>query len=119
MFHYMRGLATVAAIIFSCDSGLAAPEEELKSANSVMRGCRQYSESTETSVEMGWCVGSIEMLRAVGPYLQFSICVPPLATSRQIVRVVVQYIDSQPARLNEDFRFLAAEALRSAWPCKR
>jgi Rap1a immunity proteins len=119
MSKYIHGLAMAAAIISGCDSSFAAPGEELKSANGVMSGCRQYSESTEKSVEMGWCIGSIEMLRAVGPYLQFSICVPPLATARQVVRVVVQYVDSQPARLNEDFRFLAAEALRATWPCKR
>jgi hypothetical protein len=32
---------------------------------------------------------------------------------------VVQYIDSQPARLQEDFVLLATEALRKIWPCKR
>jgi len=122
MFQYMRSFALVAAIILlvvNCGSTFATPEEDSRSANIVMRGCRQYSETTETSVEVGWCVGSIEMLRAVGPYLQFPICVPPLATARQVVRVVVQYIDSRPARLHEDFRSLTIEALRSEWPCKR
>jgi len=119
IFQIVRGFALVSAIILNCGSSFAAPEEELRSANIVMRGCRQYSETTETSVEVGWCVGSIDMLRAIGPYLQFPICVPPLATARQVVRVVVQYIDGQPARLHEDFRSLAIEALRSAWPCNR
>src|SRR4029453_4871755 len=30
----------------------------------------------------------------------------------------VQYIDARPARMHEDFRILAAEAMRAAWPCK-
>ena len=41
---------------------------------------------------------------------------PREVTDEQIVRVVVQYIDSQPARLHEDFVVLAIEALRKTWP---
>jgi hypothetical protein len=33
------------------------------------------------------------------------------------VRVVVQYVTSQPARMNDNFDALAVEALRKAWPC--
>jgi hypothetical protein len=84
-----------------------------------MPGCRQLSETTAKTAVEGWCFGSIDMLRVVGPYLKFAICVPPEATGGQVVRVVVQYIDCRPARLHEDFRLLATEALRAAWPCKR
>jgi hypothetical protein len=31
--------------------------------------------------------------------------------------VVVRYVSSQPAHLNDDFDALAIEALRKAWPC--
>jgi hypothetical protein len=34
-----------------------------------------------------------------------------------MVRVVVAYIEARPARVHEDFRNLALEALREAWPC--
>jgi Rap1a immunity proteins len=47
------------------------------------------------------------------------ICLPREVTDEQIVKVVVQYIDSQPARLHEDFVLLAMEALRKTWPCGR
>jgi hypothetical protein len=33
-------------------------------------------------------------------------------------RTVVRYIDDRPSRLEEDFRELALEALRQAWPCR-
>ena len=36
----------------------------------------------------------------------------------QTVRVVVQYIDSRPERMHEDFKKLALEAMKAAWPCK-
>jgi Rap1a immunity proteins len=35
----------------------------------------------------------------------------------QGVQIVVKYIDARPARLQENFNKLAAEALRQAWPC--
>jgi hypothetical protein len=44
-------------------------------------------------------------------------CRPREVTLGQIVRVVVQYIDSRPARMHEDFRVLAFEAMKAAWPC--
>jgi hypothetical protein len=47
------------------------------------------------------------------------VCNPPEVTTEQGIRVVVQYIDAQPARLHEDFRLLAIEALRKAWPCQK
>jgi hypothetical protein len=31
--------------------------------------------------------------------------------------IVVRYIDDRPARQQEDFRELALEALKNAWPC--
>ena len=33
--------------------------------------------------------------------------------------IVVQYIDGQPTRMNDDFRRLVLEALQAAWPCKK
>ena len=36
-------------------------------------------------------------------------------TVEQAIRIVVRYIDSQPARLQENFYDLAVEALRAAW----
>jgi hypothetical protein len=40
-------------------------------------------------------------------------------TVAQQVRIVAAYIDARPNRLHEDFRVLALEALKDAWPCKR
>ena len=41
----------------------------------------------------------------------------PLGVTReQAVGVVVQYIDGQPARMNENFVPLAIEALQATWP---
>jgi Rap1a immunity proteins len=43
---------------------------------------------------------------------------PDGVTREQAVRVVIAYIDAQPAWMHENFGVLALEALREAWPCK-
>jgi hypothetical protein len=52
-----------------------------------------------------------------GPFLKLILCPPKGSDRAQSIRVVVQYIDSRPARLHENFPDLAQEALRAAWPC--
>ncbi len=64
---------------------------------------------------MSFCAGIVVGISFVGqPY---GICVPAGTTSQQATSVVVQYIDGQPARVQEDFDPLAVEALRANWPC--
>jgi hypothetical protein len=83
-----------------------------------MPGCRDFIGSgTGKAHVRGYCVDLV-MGIARDAYAP-RICLPRGFTDEQIVRVVVQYIDSQPARLHEDFVLLATEALRKTWPCLR
>jgi hypothetical protein len=45
-------------------------------------------------------------------------CRPREIALGQLVRVVLKYIDIRPERMHEDFRVLAIEAMKTAWPCK-
>jgi hypothetical protein len=91
----------------------------LQSANAVVSGCRFFDGPTTSHNSrfdpfgQGYCVGLLEGLDYEGVQ-----CRPREVTLGQIVRVVVQYIDSRPARMHEDFRVLAIEAMKAAWPCK-
>ena len=51
--------------------------------------------------------------------LHHNLClnIPSKVTNAQLVKVVLTYIEAQPARLHENFVMLALEALRTAWPC--
>jgi hypothetical protein len=49
----------------------------------------------------------------------YGICAPDGVTLAQQVRVVVQYIDERPARMNENFKLLAVEAFQAAWPGRK
>ena len=98
-------------------SGGAAPADNADSANYTMLGCRHYMTQDDINdpFKQGWCGGLISALL----YMSADICNPPVVTGAQTARVIVQYIDSRPARMHEDFRKLALEALRAAWPCQR
>jgi Rap1a immunity proteins len=114
MFHFLRGIVLVAAMMASCGVAFA---EDFDSANTMMRGCRELVGDTHNISNIylrGYCMGIVEALG----YRNAMICAPKGATNEQAIRVVVKYIDDQPARLNENFKVLALEALQAAWPCK-
>jgi hypothetical protein len=114
MLPSTRGIVVVAALMLSGGAGFAADAD---SANTVMPGCREFinDKSTAKPFEQGRCTGLINGLA----YLYDESCRPSAVTRGQIVRVVVQYIDARPARMHEDFRVLAMEAIKTAWPCQR
>jgi Rap1a immunity proteins len=77
------------------------PQEATHSANYYMDGCRYFVAKAGLSVGAG-------------------VCLPQGVTDiRQVVSVVVAYIDARPARMHKNFNTLALEALRNAWPCPR
>jgi hypothetical protein len=87
-------------------------------ANEAMEGCRFFLTDTGHATlkqinAQGYCRGAVEAL------IVASYCPPDGVTIGQAVRVVVQYVDNRPSRLNEVFAVLAGEALQVAWPCRR
>jgi hypothetical protein len=98
------------SVLCSSSQGKA---EETASANNVMAGCRHFvANDNNDYLLQGVCAGILIALRDYA-----GSCAPPGVTTGQAVRVVVQFIDSHPARMHESFTLLAAEALRAAWPC--
>jgi hypothetical protein len=108
----LHGIMVIAALMLSGGSVLA---ENAKSANYVMPGCRKLltNDNSEAYLQ-GFCSGLTKGLF----YIAEGTCPPSGVTGSQISRVVVQYIDARPARMHEDFRELALEAMKAAWPCK-
>ena len=114
-------LGAIAVMLFSC--GVAVAEPNQPSASYLMPGCRDAAslitfsvrESEEEAARMNFCAGIVVGLSFMGEL--HGVCAPPDLTSQQVANVVVQYIDGQPARTDEDFRSFAVEALRANWPC--
>lgn len=107
--RYAAMLST--GLFLTCGEAFA---EDPLSASSNIVGCRNYiSNSKDDLFLQGYCAGSVQAL------VEFAAgaCAPKGATNMQGVQIVVKYIDARPARLQENFNKLAAEALRQAWPC--
>jgi hypothetical protein len=93
-FHQLTLLAGIITVLL-LDCRLASAE----SANYRMPGCRSFANQDNDSrylFSAGVCSGIVEALLSLAPAL--GVCRPPEATIGQGIRVVVQYVDSQPAR---------------------
>jgi hypothetical protein len=116
MFRFLRGVTLIA--MMSLNGGAAFAEID-SSANYMMPGCHHFlqpdARPTDARVYLiaAKCEGLVEGLAYE------RVCFPSGVISGQVLRVVVNYIDDQPARLHEDFKLLALEALRAAWSCKK
>jgi hypothetical protein len=66
----------------------------------------------------GLCVGAISTITFFSTILPTKSCMPDGVTTGQAIRVYVRFLEQNPARLHEDFRTLAMESFRAAWPCK-
>jgi hypothetical protein len=117
-------IAATLGLILNYGGAVAQPASP--SADYWMPGCRYAAaliyfsneeDSKEDLVKIGFCVGVISGLSYTG--VSSGLCAPEGATSEQAVRAVVQYIDGQPTRMNDDLRRLVLEALQTAWPCKK
>jgi Rap1a immunity proteins len=85
-------------------------------ADRIMPGCRELAAGrADNAFNRGQCLGLAKILFEYAS----NICPPDEIQNDQIVRAIVQYIDSDPARLKENFNVMAIEAMRKAWPCKR
>ncbi len=116
----MRSFSLIGAILAVMNCGPAVAQPDPKSANYYMPACRDvalsnYSRNDSEHVfKMGMCIGTINGIS----YMSYSRVCPPPGVTEQATRVVVQYIDQRPARMNEHFARLAFEALQLAWPCQ-
>ena len=119
-----RGAFRIIAVALILNCRIAVAQQGQYSANDIMPGCRDAASlitfsipSNDHSDLASFCLGITVGLAYLGRS-DGTICVPVGVTREQAVRVVVQYIDGQPARMNENFVPLAIEALQAAWPCK-
>lgn len=118
MVRFLQGIALSAGMMLN--SGAAFTANDVMSANIIMPGCRYLLQpETSPSDKMVYliaakCNGLVEGIAFA------AVCTPDGAvTIDQTIRVVVKYIDGRPERQHEDFKALALEALRAAWPCKK
>lgn len=111
-----RSLAIV--LLTACLASPAAAED-YSSGNYLLVHCRLALRGGPSTFAQGICLGNVSAINYVARFLPpwARSCQPVPATDGQAVRVVIAYLEVNPARLHEDFRGLTIEALREAWPC--
>jgi hypothetical protein len=110
----MRLLVVILPIVLG-PAGARA-QQDTNSANYIMLGCEAFLLDpipTSKLLVAGVCAGII------GTAIKPNICLPGISTRRLLVRGVVTYINTNPARLHENFIDLAGESLEQTWPCTR
>jgi hypothetical protein len=114
-----RLLMIVLITALGCEAVVAETDRsDGHTAKSLITSCRAFADEdsrSQTPFDDGFCGGVVVGLAYADP----TICVPNGLGYRQSVRVVIQYIDQRPSRMDESFVELATAALRSAWRCKR
>jgi hypothetical protein len=101
----------------------ALAEVDPYAANNRLPGCKGFLDPDSVGVSMyerGVCAGVVEgiVYMSVDSRDKGSCSKIPLnATTAQMVRVVVRYIEARPQRMHETFAGLVIEALMDAWPC--
>ena len=111
----MKRPRLIAAVIISLTGPANAQSSDVNSANAVMPGCEAVGTSQQ-GFGAGYCVGIINALMNIAPI--FRACPPVGVSAGQSLRVVIAFINQNPARMHEPFEVLVIEAFRNAWPCR-
>jgi hypothetical protein len=106
---------------------VAAPQGiDVDSANYLLEGCRILASGTTPSqmfdtqmFRATMCMGKLQALVFFASSVDAPnrACPPKGMPSSQVAKVVVAYLDQNPARLHQAFLGLAYEAVAIAWPC--
>ena len=77
-----------------------------------------FADTLGNSLQNGFCTGSVVGITETLLVTRFA-CQPKTGQTShvQAVRIVVEYLNDIPDRMNEPFNMLAIEALTHAWPC--
>jgi hypothetical protein len=120
----MRTRKTVTAfVLFAClFLGQSTRAQDILSGNTFLAGCKDnLTNSKQASFSVGICAGSVSTMLFVarGRRQDASICPPVNATVEQGIRVLVQYLESHPQNLHENFQGLLLRSFQAAWPCSK
>ncbi len=116
----MRGRPVTVALLYLLPSPVLC-ESPVLTGREVHNGCRNFISNTNNNLfYQGVCTAIVDDVAYYSWALpdELKICPPRGTTLGQATRMVVNYMDAHPERLNEDFRIIAIDALRAAWPCR-
>jgi hypothetical protein len=101
----------------------ASAAEILNNGFNMLPHCRAFANNVASDYPLlqGYCEGIVFGVGVMLDRPGSSICaeIPSAVSIRQLVLVVVRYIEARPNRMHEGFVILARDALINAWPCRK
>jgi Rap1a immunity proteins len=109
-----------AVILIGIWSSFARGEEDRSSGALYAPYCKSLLMAPKDVFMEGMCLGVLQGMSGVARALPADIrsCQPPGNPYKDLLAVVVRFLDAHPERLHESFGKLALEALREAYPCQ-
>lgn len=76
--------------------------------------------SSVRALAEGTCAGAISTVLRLGPMMndQFRFCPPQQATPKQVMPILLEFLDKNSAALKLDIRDVMNYVGRLTWPCK-
>lgn len=113
-------LATSSAVVQAGDGN-----ELLNQCQQAVRFIDDAGKPSDNRLNVGHCIGMVEGVRTMMLYIDsaqpanYKTCFPKGGISNaQAARIVVKYLNDNPAKLNEDGPYLIFMGLHQAYPCK-
>jgi len=124
----MRPLILVTVLTIGLVTTAVAQAQEVTGpyrAEFLQDACLSLTQATTTTssgraVAEGTCGGAISTVLRFGPMMndQFRFCPPPQATPKQIMPILLEFLDKNPLALKLDIRDVMNYVGRLSWPCK-
>jgi hypothetical protein len=105
-------------LCFGVRSNVCIGKEDTESANYLVAGCNNFSQGkfNVDPVLQALCFGRVAGIADVSQSNGLT-CAPEAVNIRQVLLVVVKYVNEHPQRMHERFSLLTLEALQIVWPC--
>jgi hypothetical protein len=109
--------AVLAVLAWNAPSTAA---EDPRSAGFMLPHCKAGLDPNTRDAIGGGCIGIVGTLSFVSHVLDegLKFCQPNAVSPEQLLGKVIDFIETHPERMQEDFRLLALTAMHEAWPCR-
>lgn len=123
----MKTAGIAAAVMLA---GMMVSGAAMADGNALLTQCQQFIKAADGEKDFdrgqaGMCVGFVEGVLSTTAFFgenldnDAKLCIPKTATNGQLARVVVKYLEDNPAKLNQGKTGLVWLSMKDAYPCKR
>lgn len=119
------GMAAAVVVVGVMVSGVVVAGD----GNQLLTACQKTVQfidgERESGTDVGYCFGLVNGVGNILSYMEADLprneraCFPEGIKNEQLTRIVVRYLQANPASLHRDGAFLTMAAFQNAYPCKK